>query len=67
MGAKPGGEQIAMQAIEQWAQQPDVAERLQQDEAFAGRVQKYVELMMRPPLGLEADRASVWPSGLPVV
>jgi hypothetical protein len=41
VGARPQGQQIAIQTIQQYTQQPDVAERLQQDEAFAARVQKY--------------------------
>ena len=42
MPARPSGAQIALQAIQQYAQQPDVAQRLQSDEAFAARVQKYI-------------------------
>ena len=30
-----------MQVLEQYGQQPDVQQRLQQDEAFAARLQKY--------------------------
>ena len=41
MPARPAGAQIAMQVIQQYAQQPDVAQRLQQDEAFAARMEKY--------------------------
>ena len=41
--ARPQGAQIAMQLGEQYVQQPDVAERLQTDEAFAARLQKYME------------------------
>jgi hypothetical protein len=41
MPARPNGAQIALQAIQQYAQQPDVAQRLQQDEAFRGRLEKY--------------------------
>ena len=41
MPARPNGAQIALQAIEQYAAQPDVAERLQSDESFAARLQKY--------------------------
>ena len=41
MPARPNGAQIALQAIEQYASQPDVAERLQSDESFAARLQKY--------------------------
>jgi hypothetical protein len=42
MPARPAGAQIAIQVVEQYAQQPDVAQRLQTDEAFAGRLQKYI-------------------------
>lgn len=43
VGAQPNGAQIAMQVVGTYAQQPDVAERLQNDEAFAERIQKYME------------------------
>jgi hypothetical protein len=41
MPARPAGAQIALQVIQQYSQQPDVAQRLQSDEAFAARLQKY--------------------------
>ena len=41
--ARPQGAQVAMQLSQQYVQQPDVAERLQTDEAFAARLQKYME------------------------
>ena len=41
IGARPSGHQIAMQIGQQYMQQPDVAERAQNDEAFAARLQKY--------------------------
>lgn len=40
--ARPNGAQIALQVIQQYAQQPDVAQRIQQDEAFKARLEKYV-------------------------
>jgi hypothetical protein len=43
VGARPNGAQIAMQIVQQYAQQPDVMQRLQQDKAFANRIQKYVQ------------------------
>ena len=43
MPAQPNGAQIALQMVQAYAQQPDVGQRLQQDEAFAGRLQKYAE------------------------
>jgi hypothetical protein len=41
MPARPNGAQIALQIIQQYASQPDVANRLQSDEAFAARIEKY--------------------------
>ena len=41
MPARPNGAQIALQVIQQYASQPDVADRLQSDEAFAARMEKY--------------------------
>ena len=41
MPARPTGGEIAMQVIEQYTSQPDVAQRLQTDEMFAERIQKY--------------------------
>jgi ribosomal protein S8 len=41
MPARPNGAQIAIQVIEQYVGQPDIAARLQSDEAFAARIQKY--------------------------
>ena len=41
MPARPNGAQIALQVIQQYTSQPDVAQRLQTDEAFAARIQKY--------------------------
>jgi len=39
--ARPSGAQAALQVIQQYGQQPDVQQRLQEDEAFAARLQKY--------------------------
>ncbi len=39
--ARPAGAQIAIQVIQQYTQQPDVAQRVQADEAFNARLQKY--------------------------
>lgn len=41
MPARPAGAQIAMQIIQQYSQQPDIAQRAQNDELFAARLQKY--------------------------
>jgi len=41
MPARPNGGQVASQLIQQYAQQPDIAARLQQDQMFAERLNKY--------------------------
>lgn len=39
--ARPSAAQTALQIIQQYSQQPDIQKRLQEDEAFAQRLQKY--------------------------
>ena len=41
MPARPNGAQIAMQVLQQYVGQPDVTQRLQADEAFKARLEKY--------------------------
>lgn len=41
--ARPNGAQVALQIIQQYVSQPDVMQRMQQDEAFAGRIKKYAD------------------------
>ena len=41
--ARPNGAQIALQLIQQYVSQPDVQQRMQGDEAFSARIQKYAE------------------------
>jgi hypothetical protein len=41
MPARPAGASIAIQVIQEYVQQPDVAQRLQTDQAFQARLQKY--------------------------
>lgn len=41
VNAQPNGAQIALQLIQQYAQQPDISQRLQTDESFAARLEKY--------------------------
>jgi len=43
VGARPNGAQIALQVIQSYVQQPDVSQRLQADQAFQARLQKYVQ------------------------
>lgn len=42
MPARPTGAQVAMQMIQAYLQQPDIQQKLQGDEAFAQRIQKYM-------------------------
>ena len=42
MPARPNGAEIAMQVLQNYVQQPDIAVRLQSDPAFAQRLQKYM-------------------------
>lgn len=42
MPARPTGAQIAMQIIQAYLQQPDIQQKLQSDQAFAQRIQKYM-------------------------
>lgn len=39
--ARPAGAQIALQVIQGYVQQPDIAQRMQSDEAFKARIEKY--------------------------
>lgn len=43
VGARPNGAQVAMQVIQQYVQQPDVSQRMQSDESFSARLQKYLQ------------------------
>jgi hypothetical protein len=39
--ARPNGAQVAMQVIQQYAQQPDIQQRISSDEAFKEKLEKY--------------------------
>jgi hypothetical protein len=57
--AQPNGAQIAMQMVQAYVQQPDVAARAQSDEAFAARLQKYMQqyqMMMMQAQNAEIGR-----------
>jgi hypothetical protein len=41
VAARPNGAQTAMQIVQAYVQQPDIAQKAQQDPAFAERLQKY--------------------------
>ena len=42
MPARPNGAETAIQIIQQYLQQPDIAQRMQSDQAFVQRIQKYM-------------------------
>ena len=63
--AQPNGAQIAMQMVQAYAQQPDVAARAQQDEAFAERLQKYAgayQFQLQQAQNAEIGRIGVAPA-----
>ncbi len=63
--AQPNGAQIAMQLVQAYVQQPDVAQRAQSDEAFATRLQKYAsqyEFMMQQAQNAEIGRVGTAPA-----
>ena len=63
--ARPNGAQVAMQMVQGYAQQPDVAQRLQGDEAFAERLQKYMEqyqFMMQQAQNAQIGRIGTAPA-----
>lgn len=65
--ARQSGATIALQLIQQWASQPDVAQRLQQDEAFAARVQKYAEqyqFQMQQVMNAQTGRIGTAPASV---
>ena len=63
--AQPNGAQIAMQLVQAYVQQPDVAARAQSDEAFAARLQKYAgayQFQLHQAQNAEIGRIGVAPA-----
>lgn len=63
--ARPNGAQVALQLVQAYVQQPDVAQRAQQDEAFAARLQKYAgqyQFMMQQAQNAEIGRIGTAPA-----
>jgi hypothetical protein len=63
--ARPNGASIAMQMVQGYAQQPDVAQRIQNDEAFANRLNKYFEqysFMMQQAQNAQIGRIGTQPA-----
>ena len=65
MPARSSGGQIAVQVLEQYGQQPDIQQRLQEDEAFAARLQKYAgqyQFQMQQMQNAEIGRIGTTPA-----
>ena len=65
VGARPQGQSIALQIIQKYLEQPDVAERAQNDQAFAARLQKYAgqyEFMQQQLQNREIGRLGTEPA-----
>ena len=63
--ARPNGAQIALQLVQAYIQQPDIAQRAQQDQAFAERIQKYAgqyQFMMQQAQNAEIGRIGTAPA-----
>ena len=63
--ARPNGAQVAMQLVQAYVQQPDVAARAQQDQAFAERLQKYAgqyQMMMQQAQNAQIGRLGTQPA-----
>ena len=63
--AQANGAQIAMQIVQAYAQQPDIAQRLQGDEAFAERLTKYAgqyQFMMQQAQNAEIGKIGTAPA-----
>jgi len=65
MPARPNGAQIALQVIQQYTAQEDIASRLQQDESFAARLEKYAgqyTFMMQQAQNAQIGRIGTTPA-----
>lgn len=63
--AQANGAQVAMQIVQAYAQQPDIGQRLQTDEAFAERLQKYhgqYQFMMQQAQNAEIGKIGTAPA-----
>ncbi len=65
MPARPNGAQIALQVIQQYTAQEDIAARLQQDESFSARLEKYAgqyTFMMQQAQNAQIGRIGTTPA-----
>lgn len=67
MPARPNGAQVAMQVIQQYASQPDVQQRMAQDEMFRARLEKYsgqYTFMMQQQQNAQIGRIGTEPAAM---
>ena len=67
MPARPNGAQIALQVIQEYTQQPDIAARLQADQSFAARLQKYAgqyQFQMQQAENAQIGRVGTTPAAM---
>jgi hypothetical protein len=65
--AQANGAQVAMQMVQAYVQQPDIAQRAQQDEAFAARLQKYAgqyQFMLQQAQNAQIGRIGTAPANM---
>lgn len=65
--ARPNGAQFALQAIQQYLQQPDITQRIQSDEAFQARIEKYAQqynFQMQQTQNAEIGKIGTAPSSM---
>lgn len=65
--ARPNGAQIALSVVQQYAQQPDVMQRIQQDEAFKARLEKYVQqytMMLKQAQNAQIGKLGTMPASV---
>lgn len=67
VGARPNGYQVAMQVITQYIQQPDVMQRLQADQAFKARLEKYYkqyEMIQKQAANVQVGKLGTMPAAM---
>lgn len=70
VGARPNGYQVALQVLQQYIQQPDVMQRLQSDEAFKARLEKYYkqyEMVQKQAQNVEIGKLGTRPAQMGAV
>jgi hypothetical protein len=67
MPARPNGAQVAMKLLQQYTQQPDIAQRLQTDQGFKARLEKYIgqyTFMQQQAQNAQIGKIGTQPAGM---